>query len=48
MNGGLITPITWYVGIEPKPGDRVPGSERIDLAAFKTLKFRKVHAGRVE
>jgi len=44
MIGGLITPITRYVGIELNPDDKVPGSKRPNFAAFEQMKFYKVEA----
>ena len=47
VNGGLITPIARYVGVEPNLDDRVPGSEQLNLTAFEQMKFYKVEVGRI-
>jgi len=42
---GLVTPIARSVRIELNLDDRVPDSERLNLAAFKQIKFCEVEAG---
>jgi len=42
--GGIVTTIVRFLGIEPKPEDRVFGSEQLDQAAFEIMNFCKVEA----
>jgi len=44
--GVLITPIARSVGIEPNSDDKVFGSERLALVAFKQMKFCTVKGSR--
>ena len=41
VTGGLFILITRSIGMEMNPDDRVPGSERLNLAAFEQMKFCK-------
>jgi len=44
---GFITLIARLVGAEPNPNDIIACSERLNLVAFKQMKFSKVDSGRI-
>jgi len=45
--GGIIAFIARFSGIQPKPHDRVRGSEWLDKATFELLGLYQVAAGRL-
>jgi len=47
MIGGLITPTSRSVGIEPNTDDRMSRSKRLKLAVFELMKFYTVDGGRM-